>query len=137
MRLRVPRRLFCVGVLAMSCTPGYAGEPASPQGAWVAVEISGTAAAPGVESTLQIGADGSVTGTGGCNRYRGRAETAGGTLSFSPLAATRMACPGETMAQEGRLFTALAATRGYRLEQGRLVLLGEGGTVLARFSRMG
>jgi putative lipoprotein len=129
------RRLFSAGVLAMTTAHACASEPPSPTGAWTAVEIGGTPVSQGVTSTLDIGPDGAVSGTGGCNRYRGRAEIAAGTIAFSPLAATRMACPGGAMDQEQRLFAALAAARRFRVEAGALVLLGDDGAVVARFSR--
>jgi putative lipoprotein len=110
---------------------------ASPHGAWVAEEIGGAAAVAGVSSTLELAADGALSGSGGCNRYRGRAEIGDGRISFSPIAATRMACPGPAMEQEGRLFAALAAARRFAIAGGRMTLQAEDGTALARFRRAG
>jgi putative lipoprotein len=134
-RPALPRRLLSIGVLAMTSAHACASEPAAPSGAWTAVEIGGMPTSQGVVSTLEFGPDGSVSGTGGCNRYRGRAEITAGTIVFSPLAATRMACPGPAMEQERRLFAALAAARRFRVEGGALALLGEDSAVVARFSR--
>jgi heat shock protein HslJ len=39
-------------------------------------------------------ADGRVTGSDGCNRISGTAVIADDTITFGPLAATKMACPG-------------------------------------------
>ncbi|MCU0984370.1 MAG: META domain-containing protein [Acetobacteraceae bacterium] len=135
MRGAVPRRLFSVGVLAMTSVHACAAEPASPQGAWVAEEIGGATPVPGEAASLEIGADGAVSGSTGCNRFRGRAEIGTGTLTFSPLATTRMACPGPAMEQERRFLEALAASRRYRVEAGMLTLLGADGGALARFRR--
>ncbi len=131
------RRAVLVAASALAATPGCAAEPASPHGAWVAEEIGGAAVAADVASTLTIGTDGAVSGSGGCNRYRGRAEIASGTIAFSPLATTRMACPGPAMEQEGRFLAALVAARRFRIEGGRLMLSAEDGGVLARLGRAG
>lgn len=133
--MRLGRRFLSVGVLAMTSAHACTAEPASPKGSWGAVEVGGTPADPGVSSTLEIAADGAVSGSGGCNRYRGRAEIGQGSIAFSPLAATRMACPGPAMEQEQRLFAALGAARRFRVEGATLVLIGEDGAAVARFAR--
>jgi putative lipoprotein len=130
------RRAVLAAAAVLATSPSLASEPGTTQGAWVAEEIAGAAVAGGA-ATLEIGADGAVSGSGGCNRYRGRAEIAAGTIAFSPLAATRMACPGAAMEQEGRFLAALAAARRFRIEDGRLVLSGEDGAVVARLRRAG
>ena len=129
------RRLFSAGVLAMTSAHACTQEPASPVGSWLLDGLGGAPVAQGVASTLEIAPDGTVSGTGGCNRYRGRAEIGQGSIAFSPLAATRMACPGAAMEQEQRLFAALAAVRRFRVDSAALLLLGEDGAVVARFSR--
>ncbi len=66
-------------------------------------------------------------GTDGCNRFMGKIEKAGTEeLSFGPLAGTRMMC-AEVMATADAFNKALDATRGYRLGNGRLTLLDDGG----------
>ncbi|NLU82018.1 META domain-containing protein [Rhodococcus sp. HNM0569] len=57
---------------------------------------------------LQIGSDGHVTGTTGCNRFQGNAEVNGDTIEFGPLATTRMACPPDVMEVEQAVLAALA-----------------------------
>jgi len=131
------RRVIAAAATVMvpaACAPARA---ASPHGAWLAEDIAGATVPAGVATTLEIAADGAVSGSGGCNRYRGRAELGAGTIAFSPLAATRMACPGPAMEQEGRFFAALAAARRFRIEDGRLVLSAEDGSVVARLRRAG
>jgi putative lipoprotein len=128
------RRLIALAavMLAPACAQATA---ASPYGAWVAEEIGGVVAAAGVSSTLELAADGALSGSGGCNRYRGRAEIGDGTISISQIAATRMACHGPAMEQEARLFAALAAARRFSIAGERMTLLAEDGTTLARFRR--
>jgi putative lipoprotein len=69
-----------------------------------------------------------VSGLGGCNRYTGQIhETAPGTITVSPLAATKMACPPPAMDIESRYFATLAQVTQYRLAGSRLVLTGPSG----------
>ena len=71
-----------------------------------------------------------VTGSGGCNRFSGSYEAGEGTLSFGPLASTRMACPG--METETAFLRALEGTRRFRLVGRHLDLEDGHGVVLAR-----
>jgi len=61
------------------------------------------------ETEISFGADGSISGTTGCNRFNGRGAMDDGALVIDgPLATTRMACPGEAMTmQEDRILAAL------------------------------
>jgi putative lipoprotein len=102
---------------------------------WVAATIGGNPTAPNVQSSLSIAADMRAGGRGGCNSWFAQAELGDGTLVFSAVAATRMACTSETAtAQETAWFAALAATRSYRVDGDKLVLLDEARTELATLS---
>jgi len=100
---------------------------------WVAEEVSGEPSAEGVTSTMVVSDDGRVSGNAGCNGYFGSVIIDGAGMSFGNLGATKMACPDPMMTQESRLLAALDNTRGYRLENGSLFLLGGAGDVLVRF----
>jgi putative lipoprotein len=77
---------------------------------------------------------GRVSGSGGCNRFTGSYQaTASGSLTFGPLAATRMAC-ADTMATEDEFFKALNAVHGYHIDAGILHVVGAKGENLANFS---
>jgi heat shock protein HslJ len=96
---------------------------------WIATGINngrgGVASAlEGVEVTAEFQDDGSVAGSGGCNRFHGRYTRDGVALAFGPLAATRMACPapdgvGE---QEAAYFAALERVATWSLREDRLEL---------------
>ena len=92
------------------------------------------AVAAGVQSTLTLTAEGEARGRGGCNNFHGTYSVEGGTFRFGPIAATRRACPPPQMEQEIRFFAALDATRGARIEDGALLLLGETGGTVARLA---
>jgi heat shock protein HslJ len=78
---------------------------------------------------------GRVAGLGGCNRFGGTYVHKGDRLSFSPLAATRMACPGEVMKAEQAFFDMLAKVKGMKLSGEALELLDGDGRALARFDK--
>lgn len=71
-----------------------------------------------------------VNGLAGCNRFFGGYETDGKKLKFSPMGATRMACPDLEL--EGSFFQMLENTDSYRIKNQELSLLGKG-KVLATF----
>ena len=117
--------------------PEAAGTPGAADlaGDWTLAEIGGAPAAAGVGTTLTLGDAAEATGSGGCNSFHGSYSLDGETFRFGAIAATRRACPGPQMEQEARFLAALDATRGFRVESDRLLLLGETGDVLATLER--
>jgi putative lipoprotein len=106
------------------------------QGApWVAREIGGQPAAAAHRAEITFDPQGRAYGTGGCNRFTGGVTLSGASLRFGAMAQTNMACEEAAMAQEARFHAALAATRSYRIEDGRLLLLDEGGAPVMRLAR--
>lgn len=101
---------------------------------WKLVEIGrGEPAPPQPEISLRFEGD-KVVGNAGCNRYFGgitEGETAG-SIVFSAMGATRMACREETMRLESRYLGALAETSHLRFSGGRLVLSGGTESVSSR-----
>jgi putative lipoprotein len=105
----------------------------SPVGRWLAEDILGGGVIDNAQTTLEIAEDGRVSGRGGCNGYGGTATIDGDKLSFSPLAATQMACAEALMNQEQKFFDALGRVATFRLvpaEQKLLLLDAEGATVV-------
>lgn len=99
---------------------------------WIAEEVAGQPVSE-VAASLLVAADGKVSGHAGCNGFFGSVIIAGEAMSFGNLGSTRMACAEPAMSQEGRLLSALDSTRGYRLQDGTLVLLDGAGAALVRF----
>jgi len=95
----------------------FAGEPAAAH-AWIAFK-----------------ADGAVTGLGGCNRFNGGYTAQSGTLRFTPIAATMMACPDAQTGVEMAFFGALEVTRAIVATHDLLALFDENGNVLATLTR--
>jgi putative lipoprotein len=105
------------------------------KGSWALVELNGRPAgtgAGGEAATLQIAAD-RASGFAGCNRFSSTYETSGAALRFTAPVSTRMAC-ATGMELEMAYLNAIAATRSYRTTGSALELLGDRGTVLARFT---
>jgi len=82
---------------------------------WLARSFGDDPAIPGVHSTLTFAEDGSVSGSGGCNRLNGSWELAGDDLTFGPFAATMMMCIGDRMEQESAFLGTIQ--KGGRVEE--------------------
>jgi heat shock protein HslJ len=98
---------------------------------WVLVAYGETAnptvVEEGVTTTALFGADGSVSGSGGCNQYSGSYELNGDQISFGPIAATMMACD-KGMDTESAYFAALdKAERVEFTSEGRLNIFYDSG----------
>ncbi len=119
-----------------ACTLALPAAAASPRGSWLAEDIKGGGVIDRLQTTLQLGADGKVTGTGGCNRYMGTATVKGDAITFGPMAGTRMACTPAVMDQENKFHAALETVRSWHIAQGLLFLRDASGNVVLRFSTM-
>lgn len=85
-----------------------------------------------VEATATF-AHGSVSGSGGCNRYTAGYTVNVGKLTIGRAASTMMACPEPQTAVEQPFMAALAATMAYKIEDGQLIWLNAGGQKIATF----
>ncbi len=135
----IPSRLVWAMLLSVAVGSGCATSrhmAASPQGHWLAEDIGGGGVIDDLQTTLDIAGDGRVSGSGGCNRYGGKAEIDGSSIVIGPVAATKMACIPAPMDQETKFFDALDKARSWRIEDGKLLLLDGSGAILARFARM-
>jgi len=65
--------------------------------------------------TLEFTAE-QVSGSAGCNRFSASYTTDGNSISFSPAAATRMACEEPLMTQEQEFLAALASAVKWRID---------------------
>ena len=91
--------------------------PAELVGSWTLVAIDGQPVPQvGKTPTLEILEDGSAAGVSGVNRFRTTIDTAGGRLSFGPVALTKMAGPPAAMELESTFMELLGAATGYRFE---------------------
>lgn len=89
----------------------------------------------GSQLTADFGADGTLSGSAGCNNYTATYEISGTNLKIGPTASTRMACadPAGVMEQEVQYLQALATAATYAREGNRLELRTADGALAATF----
>lgn len=97
-------------------------EPVLPGTSWIMVSLNGGLPATETPVTLQFGADGSAAGSDGCNRYMTQFAESDGTLTFSPIAGTMMACEEPAMTQAAAYQQALASVTNFTKSSRQLVL---------------
>jgi putative lipoprotein len=103
---------------------------------WVAEDIDGKGVVDNAQSTLVFGTDGRVSGRAACNQYGGKVTLDGASMIMDQLFSTKMACTAPAlMEQEMRFLEALQATRSYRMDGTKLVLLDGTGKPRIRFDR--
>ncbi|MGU3574858.1 META domain-containing protein [Brucellaceae bacterium C25G] len=101
---------------------------------WLAEDLQNGGVIDNAQSTLSIKEDGSVSGSGGCNRYFGKVEIKEEDLTFGQMGSTFMMCPPALMDQERKFFDILAAAKSYKIELGKLLLLNEQNEKIATLS---
>ncbi len=77
--------------------------------------------------TMDFAADGTVTGSTGCNRYNGTWVQSGRSLTVSEVATTKVACEGEAATVEQQFLAALGRVTTLRQSPGSLDLLDDSG----------
>lgn len=71
----------------------------------------------GAEANLTFADDGTISGTGGCNRVLGSYTAGDGTISFGTLASTQMVCGADgVMDQEAAVIAALESAATFSIE---------------------
>ncbi len=131
------RALIAVAaVLAVVAARPAAAQQTAPVGKWLAEDISGGGVVDRLQTTLEIAETGQVSGSGGCNTYRGTAEFSITAINFAALTSTKKACAPAAMEQETKFHKALGEVKAWRIDAGsrKLTLLDAKGTELVRFS---
>ncbi len=81
-----------------------------------------------VETSLVFGTDGTVGGSLGCNSFGGKYEEKDGSVTFSEIISTMMACTDESrMAQEQAAFKVLNGSDTYTIQGETLTILDAAG----------
>ena len=81
---------------------------------------------------LVLGANGSVSGSTGCNIVKATYQADGSDLTFGPIGTTRKYCAAVWQTEHAFLMM-LEDVRGYEVENGTLTLTGGNGEALATF----
>ena len=100
-----------------------AASPVSIDGTQWSIESVGGIAIVGDTPPLVTFSGGRVAGSSGCNRFSGNYDLNASAITFGPIAATKMACPGAVMAQEARLFSLLTGTLGMAFRDEGMILI--------------
>lgn len=103
--------------------------------AWVLETLGTNPAADATSVTARFAADGTISGSAGCNRYSGRFTTTGDAFSVDGVASTMMACEGDLMTQEMAFLAALDSSETFTVVGDKLTLSDAAGTALVVFSR--
>ena len=131
--------LALLTIAALGCSqaaPGQSSRPAESTIAntdWVLGTLADTPLPSGTPVTLLFGLL-HATGFGGCNQYSADYSSDGvSTLTFGPIASTRMACAGGGGTFETAYFVALGRVRKYTIDGSTLTLSGENGAALLTY----
>lgn len=116
--------------------PAESGQPGGLIGKWLVEDIDGRGVVDNAQTTVEFAADGSVVGNTCVNRFSGKADIDGNSLSFGPLATTRRAGAPALMNQEQRFLQALDAAASYRTgEPGIAYILDSHGEKILKLSQ--
>ena len=129
-----------IGLLVLFVLAACAGgASASINGQWKLVSYgsaaSQTPAAPDVETSIEFGSDGKLTGNVGCNGFGGDFKVDGDTITFGSVMSTMMFCEGPVGDQEMGTITVLQASAKFALDGDNLTITSADGNsviVLAR-----
>ena len=106
-------------------------------GNWLVEDIDGRGVIDNARTTLEIHADGTVTGSTGVNNYRTTVSTDDPNISFQQAVMTRRGGPPALMDQETRFVTALEHAAAFDIDSnGLLHLLNPDGEDSLRCSRI-
>lgn len=117
--------ILVLGLMLSACTPsskkiGLAGTE------WQLVSYgtpgNQTPAAADVETSLSFGTDGQFNGNFGCNSFGGKYDMKDGSIEFSEVISTMMACEEPRMTQETTSLQVLNGTAAYKLDGFSLTL---------------
>lgn len=115
-------QLFLFGAADLVFGAGAASDATLTGQEWSLTSLGGAPIPPDSGVTASFGDDGSLTGSGGCNRYMGEYTADGDNLSVGPLAATRMSCGPVVDDLESTFLGALEAASGFAISGTDLVV---------------
>jgi heat shock protein HslJ len=101
-------RVLSAAAVSLLASGALAAEHKGLEGtSWQLLGLGPNGALEGSQPTLTVGADGKVSGSGGCNTYTGTVTTSGMAIKFTGLTATKKSCTDEQNAQEATYMKAL------------------------------
>jgi heat shock protein HslJ/uncharacterized lipoprotein YbaY len=101
---------------------------------WTLASLNGADPLADVEVTMYFGADGSLAGSDGCNRFTTSYTVDGDTITINPNgASTMMACPEPVMQQSAAFMAALGSAATFSIDGSTLALADGTGSTVATF----
>jgi heat shock protein HslJ len=97
---------------------------------WTLSELDGQSVPAEAGVTASFGADGSLTGFAGCNKYTGDYTVDGAILTVSPLASTRKACEPDVMDVENLFLDLMQAAAAWSLDGATLTVTTSDGAAI-------
>lgn len=125
--------LIAMAAFVAACAP-IGGDDANrslENTSWTVTSIAGAPTLPEARPTLSFAADGTVSGSSGCNQYSGAYRRDGSSLTFGGIASTLMGCEGERGLQETAFLAALNGATTWRHGPDGLLISGPAGDIVA------
>jgi heat shock protein HslJ len=128
------------GALAATFQKAATGSAALSGTSWIVIGYNNGKQAvvstmAGTDLTANFGADGNLSGNGGCNTYSATYKVDGDKISIGPAVTTRMACEQAVMDQEQQYLAALQSAATYRIDGSKLELRMADGALAADFAK--
>ena len=136
-KLRTTVILFLMAALLYACAPSLAGGLSGAKWTLTGLQTDGNSLLLDTPTpvTLEVGKDGAVGGSAGCNSYFGSADfKTDGRLEISEVGSTEMYCM-EGMEIEAAYLGALVESETWSLEGDTLIITAEGGATRLVFSK--
>jgi heat shock protein HslJ len=89
---------------------------------WQLQMLGPTAVLESAKPTLEFAPSDRVSGMGSCNRFNGTVTVSGKSITFGPLATTRMACADPINRQEATYFKALTEAEWFLIHDATLTV---------------
>jgi heat shock protein HslJ len=125
--------ILVVGACSSASASASASAPPAatlPGSVWTVASVGGTFVDAKAPPTMDFAADGTISGTTGCNQYNGPYELDGSTITIGLLATTLMLCDGAIGTQETAFSAALQGATTWAIDSsGTLTLSGAGDIV--------
>ena len=126
--------------LAATFMKAAAGSDALPGSSWIVTGYNNGKQAVvstivGTDLTANFGADGQLTGNGGCNTYSASYKIDGDKITIGPAVSTKKACEQAVMDQEQQYLAALSTAATYRIDGSKLELRTADGALAATFGK--
>lgn len=130
----MPKRIWTLAAILLAACAATGARAPLTGAEWVVEDINGAGVIDDARASLSFGEDGSLGGSGTCNRYGASYKVSGDQMTISNPAATLRACAPALMDQERKFFDTLAKVSRYTIDEtGALVLTTpDGGRILAR-----